>query len=197
MIQYKTVAGPVGFTISHKENQAEAIKQYAAIINREAVDGWKLHSMQKIPITQEVGCIAGLLGAKTSSTDFNMLIFIREDSDKKTQSSKAINKSKNSNDQVTSTRTWLVDDSTNTNVISTNTNIKNVLTDSVDTDLKATSRDNTVPEFSIGKNGNWFIDSMDTGVKATEGESVDPEFSIGENDNWFINGVDTNVRAGW
>ena len=39
MAQYKTVAGPVGLTIKHNENYADAVKQYAAIIDREAVGG--------------------------------------------------------------------------------------------------------------------------------------------------------------
>ncbi len=53
MAQYKTVAGPVGLTISQKDSYTDAIKQYAQIINRESVDGWKFHSMYEVPVTKE------------------------------------------------------------------------------------------------------------------------------------------------
>jgi hypothetical protein len=79
MIQYKTVAGPVGLTISHKESYANAVKQYAAIIDKEAVGGWKLDCIQQIPVTQKPGCLGGLFGAKDTTVYFNMLVFAKED----------------------------------------------------------------------------------------------------------------------
>lgn len=79
MAQYKTVAGPVGLTISKKDSYSEAVKQYAAIIDREAVGGWKLDCIQEIPVTKNNGCIAGLMGNATTTVTFNMLVFVKED----------------------------------------------------------------------------------------------------------------------
>ena len=81
MAQYKTVAGPVGLTISKNDSYSEAVRQYADIINREAVDGWKLHCIQEIPVTKDNGCLASLSGANAATTTirFNMLVFVKED----------------------------------------------------------------------------------------------------------------------
>jgi hypothetical protein len=79
MAQYKTVAGPVGLTISAKESYSDAVKQYASIIDKEAVGGWVLDCIQQIPVTQKAGCLAGLLGAKDTTVYFNMLVFKKEE----------------------------------------------------------------------------------------------------------------------
>ena len=78
MVQYKTVAGPVGLTISKKDSYSEAVRQYADIINAEAIDGWKLDCIQEIPVSKNNGCIAGLAGNPTTTITFNMLVFVRE-----------------------------------------------------------------------------------------------------------------------
>ena len=78
MAMYKTVAGPVGLTISKKDSYAVAVAQYADIINREAADGWKLDCIQEIPVTKDNGCIAGLMGNATTTVTFNMLVFVKD-----------------------------------------------------------------------------------------------------------------------
>lgn len=79
MVQYKTVAGPVGLTIGSKDSYEKAVRMYADIIDREAVGGWELHLIQQIPVTQSVGCIAAIFGAKATTVTFNMLVFKKED----------------------------------------------------------------------------------------------------------------------
>lgn len=79
MVQYKTVAGPVGLTIGSKDSYEKAVRMYADIIDREAVGGWELHLIQQIPVTQSVGCIAALFGARETTVTFNMLVFKKED----------------------------------------------------------------------------------------------------------------------
>jgi hypothetical protein len=79
MAQYKTVAGPVGLTITRKESYSDAVKQYAAIIDREAVGGWELDCIQQIPVTQSAGCLGGLFGQKDVTVYFNMLVFVKRD----------------------------------------------------------------------------------------------------------------------
>ena len=79
MAQYKTVAGPVGLTISRNDSYSEAVKQYADIINREAVGGWKLDCIQEIPVTKDNGCLGNLTNNATTTITFNMLVFVKED----------------------------------------------------------------------------------------------------------------------
>ena len=84
MKQYKTIAGPVGLTISAKESYADAVKQYAAIIDREAVGGWTLDLIQEIPVQKNKGCLAAILSMfglanATETVTFNMLIFSKDE----------------------------------------------------------------------------------------------------------------------
>lgn len=79
MVQYKTVAGPVGLTIGSKDSYEKAVRMYADIIDREAVGGWELDMIQQIPVTQQPGCLAGLFGARPTTITFNMLVFKKED----------------------------------------------------------------------------------------------------------------------
>lgn len=79
MAQYKTVAGPVGLTITRKDSYESAVKQYASIIDKEAVGGWELDCIQQIPVTKKAGCLLSLLGAKEETVYFNMLVFIKRD----------------------------------------------------------------------------------------------------------------------
>ena len=81
MIQYKSVPGPVGITISRKEDFASAVKQYASIIDRESVGGWKFECIRKIPVTKKAGCLASLFGKEDTTLYMNMLVFSKDDSD--------------------------------------------------------------------------------------------------------------------
>ncbi len=76
--QYKTVAGPVGLTISKNTNYADGVTNYAAIIAQESYDGWVFDSIHEIPVTKNNGCIAALMGRGSTTVYFNMLIFRRE-----------------------------------------------------------------------------------------------------------------------
>ena len=81
MIQYKSVPGPVGIIINRNDDYASAVKQYASIIDREAVGGWKFECIRKIPVTKKVGCLASLLGHEDVTVYMNMLVFSKDDSD--------------------------------------------------------------------------------------------------------------------
>lgn len=83
-MQYKTVAGPVGLTIKKADSYTDAVRQYAAIIDREAVGGWELLFIQEIPVTKDKGCMAGCLsviglGSQYEHVTFNMLVFGKKD----------------------------------------------------------------------------------------------------------------------
>jgi hypothetical protein len=83
MPQYKTVAGPVGIAIGKKGDPAEAVRQYADILNREAVGGWELLlPIQEITVTRGKGCLAALfsfigIGSAVEQTKHDMLIFVK------------------------------------------------------------------------------------------------------------------------
>ena len=79
MAQYKTVAGPVGLTINQNDSYEAAVRQYADIINRETIGGWKLDCIQEIPVTRNNGCLASLGNNATTTIRFNMLVFVKED----------------------------------------------------------------------------------------------------------------------
>ena len=79
MAKYKTVPGPVGLTIKKKDSYETAVKQYAAIIDREAVGGWRLDCIQRVPVTKKAGCLASIFGTPDIEVTFNMLVFVKED----------------------------------------------------------------------------------------------------------------------
>lgn len=76
--RYKTVAGPVGLTVSQNTNYADGVTSYAAIIAQESYDGWVFDSIHEIPVTKNNGCLAALMGRGTTTVHFNMLIFRKE-----------------------------------------------------------------------------------------------------------------------
>lgn len=83
-MQYKTVLGPLGMKITKNDSYDEAMKGYAAILNREAVGGWRLVQIQEVPIVEDKGCMAGCLasigiGSRYNERTFNMLVFERND----------------------------------------------------------------------------------------------------------------------
>ena len=79
MVHYKTVAGPVGLTINKKDSYEKAVRVYADIIEREAVGGWELHCIQRIPVERNLGCFSALMGRPSEQITFNMLVFKKED----------------------------------------------------------------------------------------------------------------------
>ena len=81
MIQYKSVPGPVGLTVNTKEDYAYAVKQYAAIIDAEAVGGWNFELIRKVPVTKKAGCLASLFGKEDTTLYVNMLVFSKDDAE--------------------------------------------------------------------------------------------------------------------
>ena len=83
MKHYKTVAGPAALTIDKNGSYAQAVAQYANIIEQEAKDGWVLEFIQEVPVQKNNGCLAGILaqfgvGAAYETVRFNMLVFSRD-----------------------------------------------------------------------------------------------------------------------
>jgi hypothetical protein len=78
MAQYKCVPAPRELIIDKKGSYDTAIRSFADLINKEAMDGWKYVSMENIAVSKQPGCLAGLFGQKSETIYFNMLVFVKE-----------------------------------------------------------------------------------------------------------------------
>lgn len=72
---YKVV--PFEGSIKGSGSTAEVSNQLQALINSTAADGWELVTMADVGIAVSPGCLAGLMGQKTSYTRYDQLIFRR------------------------------------------------------------------------------------------------------------------------
>jgi Domain of unknown function (DUF4177) len=50
-------------------------RQLEKIINDEAAAGWEFHQLGRCDIEVKLGCLAGLLGAKTAFVSWDQVIF--------------------------------------------------------------------------------------------------------------------------
>jgi hypothetical protein len=76
---YKVVPGPKVVTIEN-DNIAMATDVFANLINANAVDGWKFHSLETIKTTEttKVGCLFNQQDV-TTTHDIYMLIFEKDE----------------------------------------------------------------------------------------------------------------------
>ena len=77
-MRYKCVPARDYLVIDSEETPEDAGRSLAKLINREAKNGWKYHSMEKISVHQNPGCLGWLLGKKGTDEYFYMLIFSNE-----------------------------------------------------------------------------------------------------------------------
>ena len=77
-MQYKCVPAPMGLVITGEKDYESAVRSYADIINKEAINDWKYHSMEHITVEHQPGCLAALFGAKETTKSYNMLVFSNE-----------------------------------------------------------------------------------------------------------------------
>ena len=71
---YKAVPGPKVISISDG-NHSTATVAFVSIINAEAQNGWKYHSMETITVQEKKGCD---LQPQIVNTNIYMLIFCKE-----------------------------------------------------------------------------------------------------------------------
>ena len=105
-MQYKCVPAPTELVINSKSSYEEAVGFYADLMNMEADGGWIFHSIERIVITQNPGCLAALFGQKPITDEYNMLVFSNDKIEKHISSS---NKKDLSNEEI-----GVVPESTNT-----------------------------------------------------------------------------------
>ena len=72
---YKAIPGPMVLSIKNGD-YASATNTYASIINQEAANGWKFHSLEVITTSEAQGCA---FNKQVVNTNIYMLIFYKED----------------------------------------------------------------------------------------------------------------------
>ena len=77
-MEYKCVAAPRDIVIEAGGSSDKAVASFGDAINAEIKDGWNFFSLESIKISEKPGCIAGIFGAKETTTTFNMMIFCKE-----------------------------------------------------------------------------------------------------------------------
>ena len=60
-MQYKCIPAHGHLTIDNNGNFDDAVRSYANLINNQATANWEFHSLETITITQNPGCLSGLL----------------------------------------------------------------------------------------------------------------------------------------
>ncbi len=74
--RYKVVAGPLIIDVKYGETD-KAFREFESIINRETVNGWEFHSIERLTVSEEQeGCFGGSSSSK-KNTVYYMLIFVR------------------------------------------------------------------------------------------------------------------------
>lgn len=79
-MQYKTVTINSSLLAGKKEGAINAANErYAAIINQEAAQGWRLLGIHPVTVYQKKGCLSTLLpGPDTDTYQADIFIFFRE-----------------------------------------------------------------------------------------------------------------------
>jgi hypothetical protein len=75
-VQYKMVQIPPDITVqakAHKGNEAAAYLEQ--VVNQYAAQGWEFYRVDPIGVEVRPGCLAGLLGAKTSEYVYYVITF--------------------------------------------------------------------------------------------------------------------------
>ena len=76
-MQYKTVQ------IEHFQGQKKSDslligKKYEEVINREAMEGWKLLGIHSLPIVRRAGCLKMCMGVFVEKFTMDVLIFFKD-----------------------------------------------------------------------------------------------------------------------
>jgi hypothetical protein len=71
--QYQVV--PFIGKIKSNQSAADVAGQLQGVISQYATQGWEFQQMGDVNIEVQAGCLAGLLGAKTSYMRFDQIIF--------------------------------------------------------------------------------------------------------------------------
>jgi hypothetical protein len=78
MTQYMCVPGPKTIVVNKIEDMDGAVVQFSDLINQHCANGWDFFSLEEITVADKPGCLAGLLGAKEETRNYNMLVFKKD-----------------------------------------------------------------------------------------------------------------------
>lgn len=70
--QYRCVAGPSNMLVKNDKQRQAAVKEYEAIINQEASDGWEYVGVDDFSTTTPAGCFPG---NSPETVSMKMLVF--------------------------------------------------------------------------------------------------------------------------
>ena len=73
--EYKVV--PFMGSTKGSANGSEVAAQLQATIAQHTGGGWVLHSVSKVSIEVQPGCLAGLLGGKAAYSELDQIIFVK------------------------------------------------------------------------------------------------------------------------
>jgi hypothetical protein len=75
---YKMVQVPPDVVVEAKSAQASPAAGYLEdVVNQWAQQGWEFYSVETIGVVERPGCLAALLGAKSTATDYYVIVFRR------------------------------------------------------------------------------------------------------------------------
>jgi hypothetical protein len=69
--------GVVRGGVFSKENAQTVSTQLQTVIDGQVRQGWEFHSIEKVGIEVQPGCLGGLLGVKAAYLNFDQIIFRR------------------------------------------------------------------------------------------------------------------------
>ncbi len=75
MAEYKCVPVPQNIKIGKKESVESAARLFSDMMNYEANNGWKYHSMETLYVTLPSGCLSFITGS-TISMSIILLVFV-------------------------------------------------------------------------------------------------------------------------
>jgi hypothetical protein len=75
MQSYEYFVAPFVGQLRSGESVGNVSAQLQALINQYASQGWEFYSLDNVDIEVRPGCLASLLGAKTSYITYNQVIF--------------------------------------------------------------------------------------------------------------------------
>ncbi len=76
-MQYKTVQVE-HFQGQKKKDSLVIGQKYEEIINKEAMDGWKLLGIHSLPIVRRAGCLKMCMGVMFERFNMDVLIFFKD-----------------------------------------------------------------------------------------------------------------------
>ena len=77
--EYKMIQVPPKIVVKAKEEKGnEAANYLQSLANEQAQQGWEFQRVDVIGVVTPVGCLAGLLGAKETTTNYYVVTFREE-----------------------------------------------------------------------------------------------------------------------